>query len=243
MSQLLALDDFDDLGGTGQWHLTEILKRLGKVDVGWLAQALARRQQQEAASGEGKKSRAISRNARVSKYVRRIEATDASDVDVAGAVRKVLDFVNDNGSVGYYLPEILRDIDPDGLVVPASVAARATAAGGAEDVRRLARIGGACALNTQPWRTIALATIRAATPFGLDAVRSVHGALDERGIASWSGTYGEVPPAFIAAVSEAQATLDAEVEADLRPYWEHRLAVAQAELREQEERAKEERGE
>jgi hypothetical protein len=113
----------------------------------------------------------------------------------------------------------------------------------AEDVRRLARIGGAYAVNSPPWRTIALATIRAASSHGPEALRSIHGALGHRSIRSWSGAIGEVPPIFIAAVTEARAALEAEAEADLRPYWKYRLAIAEADLREQEESAKEERGE
>jgi hypothetical protein len=243
MSQLLALPDIDDIGGNEEWYLTEILKRLGRPDVRWLPEALRRRQEQESASGDGTKSRAVSHNARVSKYVRQVDAAHASDADVVAAVSKVLDFVKDNGSVGYYLPEILRDVDREGLVVPAAVAARAVYAADGEEVRRLARIGGAYAVNSSPWRTIALAAIRAATPFSAEALRSVYGSLGERGIRSWSGAVGEVPPIFIAAVAEARAALDAEVQVELRPYWLQRLAFAEAELREQEERAKEERGE
>ena len=194
-------------------------------------------------SGDGTQSRAVSYNARVSKYVRLVDAAHASDADVVAALNEVLDFVPDNGSVGYYLPEILRDVDPEGLVVPAAVAARAVSANDAEGVRRLARIGGAYAVNSSPWRTIALAAIRAASSFGAEALRSVYGSLEERGIRSWSGAVGEVPPIFITAVAEARAALDAEVQTDLRPYWQQRLAIAEAELREQEERAKEERGE
>ncbi|MBN1204213.1 MAG: ATP-binding protein [Myxococcaceae bacterium] len=243
MSQLLALPDFDDLGGNGEWHLTEILKSLGGVDVRWLPGALAKRQEQEATNGDGHKARAVSHDARVSKYVRKIAAAEVTDPGVTEAVNKVLDFVDDNGTVGYYLPEILSDIDPDGVVVPAAVSVRAKSAAGAEDVRRLARIGGAYAVNSSPWRTIALAVIRAVTPHGAEALRSVYGSLDERGILSWSGAIGEVPPIFIAAVTEARTALDTEVEPDLRPYWQHRLTLAEADLREQEERAKEERGE
>jgi len=243
MSQLLGLPNIDDIGGNGEWHLTEILKRVGKPDVRWLPEALRRRQEHESASGGGTKSRAVSHNARVSKYVCQIDAAHASDANVVAAVSKVLDFVKDNGSVGYYLPEILRDVDPEGRVVPAAVAARAVSAADAEDVRRLARIGGAYAVNSAPWRTIALAAIRAATPFGAEALRSVYGSLGERGIRSWSGARGEVPPIFIAAVDEARAALDAEVQVELLPYWQQRLAFAEADLREQEERAKEDRGE
>lgn len=243
MSQLLALPDVGDLGGNAEWRLMEIFKRVGGLEVRWLPAALARRQHQEATGGDRYKARAVSHHARISKYVRKIVAADATDPSVTDAMDRVLGFVSDNGSVGYYLPEILGDIDPDGLVVPAAVITRALSAADAEDVRRLARIGAAYAINSAPWRAIALATIRAATPHGSEALRTVHGALGERGIRSWSGTVGEVPPVFIAAVTDARAALDAEVETELRPYWQHRLGLAEAELREQEERAKEERGE
>lgn len=243
MSQLLALPDLDNIGANGAWRLNEILKRLGRPDVRWLPRALRRRQQQESANGNETKSRAVSYNARISKYVRQVDAASALDADVKAALAELLDFVPDNGSVGYYLPEILRDVDPAGLEVPAAVAARAVLATDAEGVRRLARIGGAYAVNSSPWRTVALAAIRAASRFGAEALRSVYSSLGERGIRSWSGSVGEVPPVFVAAVAEARAALDAEVEVDLRPYWQRRLATAEAALREQEEHAKEERGE
>jgi hypothetical protein len=243
MSQILALPDFDDLDGNGEWLLTEILERLGGIDVRWLPGALAKRQEQEATNGDGHKVRAVSRHARLSKYVRKIAAAEVTDPGVIEAVNELLDFVDGNGTVGYYLPEILSDIDPDGLVVPTAVSKRAKSAAGAEDVRRRARIGGTYEVNSSPWRTIALAVIRAVMPHGAEALRSVHVSLDERGIRSWSGAIGEVPPIFIAAVTEARAALDSEVEPDLRPYWQHHLTLAEADLREQEEFAKERRGE
>lgn len=243
MSQLVTLPDIDSIGGQGEWHLMEILKRVGRPDVRWLPGALRHRQEQESAHGHGVESRGVSFNARVSKYVRRIEAADAVDAEVVAALRKVLDFVPDNGSVGYYLPEILCDVDPEGLVVPAAIAARAALNTDAEGVRRLARIGGAYAVNSPPWRTIALATIRAARPLGDEALRSAYGSLGERGIRTWSSARGEVPPIFIAAVADARAALDAEVQVELQPYWQQRLAIAEAELREQEELTKEARGE
>lgn len=243
MSQLLALPDFDELGDNGEWHLTEILKRVGGVDVRWLPGALARRQHQEAMGGESYKARAISYHARISKYVRKLAPSDVADTTVKDALDKALAFVSDDGTLGYYLPEVLRDIDPDGVAVPAAVATRANTAAGAEDVRRLARIGGAYAVNGSPWRTIALATIQAATPHGSEALRSIYAALSERGIRSWSGAVGEVPAIFAAAVDKARAALEAELEADLRPFWQYRLALAEADLRAAEGRAKEERGE
>jgi hypothetical protein len=243
MSQILALPDLDDIGSDSEWKLTEILKRLGKPDVRWLPQALRLRQGQESANEFATKTRAISHSVRVSKYVRQVDAACALDDDVVAALNQVLDFVNHSGSVHYYLPEILHDVDPEGLVVPAAVEKRAVVATDAQGVRRLARLAGGYAINSVPWRTIACATIRAATRFGGEELRSVYGALEERGVRSWSSEVGEVPPAFIAAVTDARAALEAEAEVDLRPFWQQRLAIAEAELRDEEERAKEDRDE
>lgn len=243
LTELLTLPDFDDLGGIGEWNLAEIIKRLGPIELRWLPDALAQRQQQECSTQDSRQVRAVGHNVRISKYVKKIAADDAASPSVVEAVGEVLELFKDNGSVGYYLPEVLRDIDPEGFVVPAKIAARAAIESDADGMRRLARIGGAYVINSSPWRTIALAAIRAASLLGSDALRSVYGALGERGNLWWSGAVGVVPPIFSEAVTRARANLDAETEAELRPYWQQRLAFAEAALREQEERAKEDRGE
>lgn len=243
LSQLLMLPDIDDVPGNTEWCLSEVLTRVGPPDVTWLVSALRRQQERESASEKGLRSQAISRNARFSRYVRRIDATHASNAGVIAAVDGLLDFMTDDGSVGYYLPDVLRDVDPDGLVVPAAVAERAPSARDAEGVRRLARIAGAYAVNSSAWRTMALATIRAAKALGAQSLRLVYGSLGDRGVRSWSAPVGEVPAMFVDAVAQARAALNDETQPDLQPYWQQRLAFAEIELREQEERAKEERGE
>lgn len=243
LSQLLALPDIDNLGGNGEWHLNELLKRLGRPGVEWLPAALRRRRECEASNGGGLKWRAAAHRERVSKYVRPIEPAQASDAPIRAAVDELLDLVDDVGTVGYYLPEILRDVDPFGVVVPTAVAERTQAAASADDIRRLARIGGAYPTNSQPWRIIALAAVRTASALGKEAVRSAYGSLGDRGIRSWSSAVGEVPSIFVEAVSEARAALEAEAEPELRPFWEDWLASANADLLERQERAKEDRGE
>jgi hypothetical protein len=85
---------------------------------------------------------------------------------------------------------------------------------------------------------IARAALGDADEFGPVCAR-----LADRGIRSWSGTPGEVPAIFRSAVESAKDALDAETDPEVRPFWEWRLAVAEAELSEQKGRAKEERGE
>lgn len=72
---------------------------------------------------------------------------------------------------------------------------------------------------------------------------SLYSELAEHGPRGWSGQRGEVPSIFVTAVEAAREHLAAEKDDDLRPFWEWRLAVAEGQLRDAEERAKEERGE
>ncbi|WP_141620721.1 ATP-binding protein [Myxococcus sp. AB036A] len=242
MDQLIALPNFNDLSGDGEWHLTEIIKRVGYVRVNWLPEALVRRRDQEASQPDDHTARAIGYHARLSKYVRRVTAADVENTEVKKAVNDLLTFVNDNGSVGYYLPKILRDIDPDGLLVPSAVVAQIKASD-PEFARRLARIASAYAVNSAPWRTIAAATIHASMPLGEEALHPIYNALSEREHRSWSAPLGEVPPIFAAALEQARSALNSEADHNLRPYWQYRISIAEAELREQEEYAKERGGE
>ena len=240
LNQLLLVPDLDDPGGHIEWHLEKILKRVGRVHVGWLPGALDVRRDLEAKEETG--ARAVSHGDRISKYVRPIAATDVGDGTVSTAIDGLLEFVTDNGSVGYSLPEVLRDVDPEGLVVPGIVAVRLASAAD-DQIRRLTRTSGAYAVGSVPWRTIAKAAIVAARTQGLDVRRSVFSSLRDRGLRTWSGRPGEVPRIFVAAVNEAKAALEAETDVELRPFWEWQLTIAEAELHEEEERAKEERGE
>lgn len=244
LNQLLLIPDFDDLGGLVEWHLEEILKQVGRVPVTWLPGALATRIAFEAAEPRGPdvRVRALSYHARFSKYVRRLGADDVGDPTIEPAIPALLDFLSDNGSVGYHLPEVLQDADPDGLLIPAAVAQRIQVADVPEKVRRLARIGGAYSLGSRAWRTIAKAAI-SAVPATVDARRSIFTALGARGVRTWSGKPGEVSTVFTSAVEIARTALHSEVDEILKPFWQWHLERAEAELAEQEEQAKEERGE
>jgi hypothetical protein len=240
LDQLMRIPDVLMLGGNLEWHIREVLKRVGRAPLTWLPRALQRRRLLEAERGHGD-VRALSH---LSRFVMSIDQTAAITPEVQDSVGKLLAFVSDAGSVGYYLYGVLRDVDPHGRVVPELVARRFAESDDQDERWRLAQIGGAFAIGSAAWRTIAKPVLaRAAAADTLEKRRSLYSALTEYGPRSWSGTRGEVPAIFIAAVDSARQRLEAEAEDVFRPFWEWRLAVAEAELRDQEEHAKEERGE
>jgi hypothetical protein len=197
----------------------------------------------ETQSGD-EKIDAVSPCIHFSQYVTQISETHVNDPEVGKAVEALVALVWDRGTVGYYLPEILRDVDPEGLLIPAEVTRRLANVTSKDDMLLLARIAGIYAVGSSAWRTIAKPVIIRAVRSGSEEERrSLFDFLTYQGPQTWSGTPGEVPHIFISKVQSARQMLESETDTEFRPFWEWYLAVAEAELREQEEHAKEERGE
>jgi len=243
LDQLVLMPDFDDIVGNDEWELNETLKRVGRPSVQWLPQVLVTRRELEATRAKDDYSRAISHHVRIGKYVQRITAAEASQPAVVQAIKTLLGFIDDKGTVGYYLPEVLHGVDPEGLVVPGLVVALIGQAADAERVRRLAGIAGEYVAGTPAWEDIAKVALRSPHVQSKDHERSMFRALGAGGVKAWSGTPGEVPPVFIAEVESAKSFLAATTDEYLRRYWEWRVGNAESDLREQEQEAKEERNE
>ena len=242
LDQLLRAPDIDSLGKNIQWQVSEVFKRVDKMPLTWLPEALVRRRDMETQCDRGD-VRALGYRMRLSRFVDPIGQNSDGDADGRAVVYALLNFVSDTGSVGYYLHKILRDVDPHGRVAPAEVARRFTEADDRDTERRLARISGGFALNTPAWRTIAKPVLARAANADEDEREYLYLALTNLEPRSWSVTPGEVPAIFTSAVESAHQRLKAETDGDFRPYWEWRMKVAEAELHDQEEKAKEERGE
>ena len=242
LDQLLRVPDIDSLGRNLEWQVSEVLKRVGKLPLTWLPEALRRRRDMETQCDHGD-VRALGYHMRLSHFVDPVGQDRDINADSRATVYALLNFVPSTGSVGDYLHEILRDIDPHGLIVPAEVARRFTETDDRGVARHLARIGGGFVFETPAWRTIAKPVLARAARAEAKERRSLYSALTDQRPRSWSGTPGEVPAIFTSAVESARQRLKVEADDGFRPFWEWCLKVAEAELRDQEEEAKEERGE
>ena len=158
LNQLLVVSDLDELGGNLEWYISEILKRLGRAPLSWLSSALTTRMNLKSQHGRGT-YHAVGHSLRLGEYVTEINANNANAAETATATSALLDLAVDAGSVGYYLPELVRDIDPSGLVVPAELARRVSRSSSTEDLYRLARLGGAYVIGAPAWRTVAKAIL------------------------------------------------------------------------------------
>lgn len=243
LDQLMRIPDVGGLSGNLEWYIDEVLKKTGKAPLSWLPGAISRRSEMESKSDTGK-VRAISYHMRLTGFVTPIGEDEQISTDVESAIGELLDLVNASGSVGYSICWVLHDVDPFGRVAPNMVAQRFVDSVDQKDKLRLARVGGAFGVGTNSWRTIARPVLETAA--GLSSPqerRSFYSALIDHAPTLWSGIPGEVPGSFTAAVESAERLLADENDSVFRPFWEWQLEIAKAELRAQEEEAKEERGE
>ncbi len=243
LDQVLRLSKFDDLGSSIDWYIEDLLNRIGKVPVSWLPGALEKRRAMEAAD-ESRVVRALSYHPKLSSFVRPITAADKDNPDAARAVKSLTNMLIDKTVLGYYLPEILHDVDPDGLLVPDEIVSRVAAAANRDEVWSYARVAGTYEVGSTSWRTIARpVVIRANKSEKAEERRDLFVIILHKGMRSWSGSPGQVPQLFIDEVNTARNLLDSETEQSFRPFWEWNLAIAESELKAQEEQAKEMRGE
>lgn len=243
LDQVLLLPDLSVLSNTAEWELDEILKRVGRLPVTWLPGALRRRVDMEA-QDEGGRAIATDHGVLLSRCVAPITTAHVGNPEISKAIAALTDLSSNTGTTRYYLPRLLLGVDPEGLVVPQEVANRLRATSSLDDLRRLARIAGGYAIASPPWRTIAQPLVehagRESRPLER---RRLFSALMPKGVRVWWAAPGGVPQEFVDGVQHAQELLDAETDTAFRVFWEWHLRVARAELRREEEEAKEERGE
>ncbi len=240
LDQLVRVPDMDALANR-DWYIQEILKRAGQAPLSWLAKALVMRRDMEL-HGTDEDARAVSYQLRLSHYVARTSETSAQLPETRKAVEALVDLACDQGSVGFYLPSILREVDPLGALIPAEVARRILLTDRTEETTRFARIGAAYGVGGPSWRIIAKPVLARAALGSEEERRLLFNALADEGPVSWGGVPGEVPPMFVSEVRSRRQLLESEKDVDFQPFWTWYLALAEAALKDAEEHAKEERG-
>jgi hypothetical protein len=233
LDRLLAASDLGMLGH----HLAEIMKRTAAPDVAWFVRSVQRGADFEALAPAG-------RGPGLSKFVRPIAPTDSGDPSAVEAVAALVGFAIGEGKVAYRLPRIIANLDPLGVLAPASVAqGLADRLGDVDALWRLARIAGGYPQNGGPWRRIARAVVPLAIGLPDQERWSLFRALLDSGAMTYSANIGEVPQVFIDRARAARESRDAESDDALMPFWKWLVEVTEADLVHEVERAKEDRGE
>ncbi|MCC6999915.1 MAG: ATP-binding protein [Deltaproteobacteria bacterium] len=243
LEQLLRLHDPSAVGETASWYLEQILSRVGKPSVSWLLERL-RDRIDAAPAGTGERGEVLPSRYRFSKFVSPLEADAGRDISVREKFEGFLRACVNHASLYYGLPQYVSDLDPNGVLAPDVVAAEVAKIHATGDqFWKWARLAAAYRMNSAPWRTIAQSVCIAASRIEQSKRRSIFSALVDGRSIGWHANVGEVPKVFTEAVDEARRLLADEDDPLLKPFWAWHLEVAEDDLREQVERAKEDRGE
>lgn len=241
LDQAMRVADLGNLSGEVEFEINEILEQTGRLPIEWLPTVIARRSELEKSSSGY--VQALNYHLNPSRFVEPIGQADRIDPEVEACIARLVSFVSDTGSIRHHLAEVLQEIDPHGRVVPEQVAAKFQELNDRDHQLRLARLAGGFVENSEPWRTIATAVLAQIASGSSSDQTAFRSALTSQRPDAWSSVRGEVPSVFTSAVANLERHLEAEQDLELRAYWDWRLESARAELREWQERAREERGE
>lgn len=245
LDQVLQVPDLDTIDDTSHYCIKDILRATSRPPLQWLVGALQRRIEMEKGATEETTFYAASGHRRLSSYVQPIGADTLLNTDVRQSINELVLLAADCGLVGRYVPEHVRDVDPQGLMVPDLVVVNLHKLGSEciDEVLRLARLGGVYLTNSLSWRKVAIVVCRIAASVDEKTRRSLFESLIDRRARPWAGTRGEVPKLFPDAVDEARRFRDEETDPIMVPFWDWYLKTAEANLKAHTEWAKEEREE
>lgn len=234
-SMIIRLDDMDRIHPV-EWQLNELSKKMGRMPLTWLPEAINSRLQLKAESIHGP-IRVLGSQFSLAYFVEGVSKENYMDKSVRSSVIQIVNLIKDGDLISYILPIWIKSIDPEGLLIPDIVAELITKGDDSSGWRRLRRVAMGYPLNSGPWRKIAIATANRAEQES-DG-NSVFHDLTNAGMRSWSSSPGEVPILFIKQLEDAACLLSTETDASLKPLWEWNLNRAQKELKDREEEAKE----
>ncbi|MFC2145801.1 hypothetical protein ACFLRT_00405 [Acidobacteriota bacterium] len=247
IGQLNLVPDLDKIESLFRDRLLWIQKKTGEeLDVCWFYSFLQERMD-KIENNILKDGKIISSHNEIINCVKKIKDTNEVTETILTSFRKLLEFNNHESSLRFFLPEILNRFDPPGIVLPGLIVEKIrnrefqweydkTDNTGYEWIR----YAGYYAINSTPWRIIAIEACKLANELDDEQKKSVYSALLEQGARFWSGTPGEVPSHLVHAVNEAKKDLENEAEEILKGFMNFRLKVAEEDLNREKQRIEEE---
>jgi hypothetical protein len=168
---------------------------------------------------------------------------DFAKAEELQAFDELIEMCTEDSLTGYYLPPYLKDLDPGMQQLGRIVSQKISASSDFNRVFKLARIAGEFHRNEKIWDEISLATCNYAQGKEEKERFRLYGALDWKGVRSYSRAMGTVADTYHKERDELLDGMKQEIHDIRREYWQKELEWAETELRKAEEEAREERGE
>lgn len=231
---LVVLPDLEKVGEYIPHEFEKLAERFGRRDLAWLLAVLDRRIQiAESKTSDLEDSfKLIPTRNRLTAYVNRVLSKGAPNDLAIQHFKTLLGFAERKDMLGYILPQYVVDLDPYGSVVPTLVESFITSLNvkDKEAIWIWIRFAGYYAFNSSPWRRIAKTASLVAKDFGTREKSTIFAELLPKEFKSSNYPAGEMDPQPERDLNARKRELQEETDADLIPFRQWHLAMAQAEF-------------
>lgn len=229
---MVTLPDIDKVGEVRQHEFDKLIEQFGRRELPWLITVLDARTRvaQDRPESDKQSFKLVPTRLRLSLYVQTISPEQSNAQETRQQLGQLLGYAERKDILGYILPKYAADIDPHGLVIPSMVSSHIdSAASNKEVVWEWARFAGSYAFNSDPWRVIAKAAVRASIAMTQKKRISVFVELLPQGIKSSSYAAGTMDPRPEQDLLARKEELQNEKDPDLLQFRQWHLASSQAE--------------
>jgi hypothetical protein len=229
---MVTLPDIDKVGEVRQHEFDQLMEQFGHRELPWLIAVLDARTRaaQERPESDKQSFKLVPTRLRLSLYVQTMSPEQSNAEETHQQLGQILGYAERKDILGYILPKYVADIDPHGVVIPSMVSSHIdSAASNKEVVWEWARFAGAYAFNSDPWREIAKAAVRASIAMTQKERISVFVELLPQEIKSSSYAAGTMDPRPEQDLLARKAELQNEKDPDLLHFRQWHLSSSQAE--------------
>ncbi|MGD2085145.1 MAG: hypothetical protein PVH61_03080 [Candidatus Aminicenantes bacterium] len=246
IGQLNQVPDLDEIGGLFRDKLLWIQKKTGEeLDVCWFYSFLQERVD-KIEKNILKEGKIISSHNEIINCVKKIKDANEVTETILTSFRKLLEFYNHKSALRYFLPEILTNLDPDGIILPDLIVEKLRECEFQlqEDLTesecfKLIRYAAYYQINSASWRAIAIEASKLVQELDRDKRKRIYSALLTKHFSSWAGIEDEISAYYLNAVKRAQKDMDDEDEEILKDLMRYRLQIAETDLKNDQQRKEE----
>ncbi|MCP4104700.1 MAG: ATP-binding protein [Desulfobacteraceae bacterium] len=233
LTQILLIPDIDEISRL-EWIVQELLKRVGRLPLSWLTEALQQRIILSVQFEKANKIRykIVPNQFNLSEFVCPADAESIKETSVINSIKKLLGFNDQQNSVGYALPEYTVQVDPDGLLVPSLVVDKLSDIEdkiNSEQIWLWSRYAGYYPKDSESWRTIAVAACKLSNKLRERERIRIYSSLESQKVKVRSRPVGEMDPWYENELQNVRLELENEKDQELLKYRQWKLKVAEAE--------------
>ncbi len=237
LDQLVMTPDLDNLGDHVEWILNDFFQYSEKLPLEWLLEFIKTRLNLNKEKPDIYSNKIIPWTFKIYKFIQIISENDKEDVDKKGTLKSLLGYNLNNNLLSYELPDLMIDIDPNGLMLPELLLEeihQAISENNLDKIIPWSKYAGQYQDNKDIWCKLSKPILDfAIEKCGEEQRKRLYSSLYSKvhEIESWWGFPDELHSHYQEKVNKAQKDYDNEKDSSFKSYFKWCLDGAEAEKR------------